>query len=135
MKQIFVGSYYLGREYVDVILTEENGGCYYLAPEKQRPPRIKIGIQDDWQETVSIVLHEIQELCMDKLRCRYDATNNMANDHSSYLFILDHITFSDVCARVGKFLADALPDIAKKYSEFKKNEHRGGETNGKVSGK
>lgn len=122
MKQVFVGSYYLGKEYVDLILREDTGGEYYSAPEKQRPARIKIGADyDKWDDVFTALLHESMELVLDKIKARYNATFDFSNDHGSYLFVFRHDEFSDAVGRVADFLSTCLPDVEKGWKKWGKS--------------
>lgn len=121
MKQVIVGTYYIGRDQVELVLREDTGGEFYVLPEKGVIPRIKVGADyTEWKEVVSVLLHEAQELLLERLRCRYELSDSMSNDHSQYTFVLPHLTFSELNVRLADFLVDALPDLAKAWEKWKK---------------
>jgi hypothetical protein len=120
MKQEIVGIYEIGWDQVELVLREDTGGEFYLIPEKGCIPRIKIGADyKEWEEIVSVLLHETFEFAFDRVRCRYENSDEVVRDHSSYLFVLPHVTFSETCARVGEFISKALPDLKEKWEKWK----------------
>ena len=121
MKQKIVGSYYVGSESVQLVLRRGDGGEFYNTPEKGSVPRIKVGADEqDWIMVRTSLLHEITELMMDRLKCRFLPTNDFSNSHSAYLFVIDHTNFSDVCYRVSEFLDVAIPDTKKAWKKWNK---------------
>ncbi len=121
MKQVIVGTYYFGREQVELILREDTGGEFYVTPEKGKIPRIKIGADEtEWSDIVAVLLHEASEMIYDRLRARYELSDDTARDHSAYMFMLSHVTFSEACARVADFISVALPDLKKAWEEWDK---------------
>lgn len=122
MKQVIIGIYEIGYDQVELILREDTGGEFYLIPEKGSIPRIKVGADyEKWQDVVTVLLHESYEFMIDRLQGRYTLYNDLSNDHGAYTFVFDHVTFSDVCARVSEFISKALPDLEKKWNEWKED--------------
>jgi hypothetical protein len=120
VKQTLVGSYILGHEYVDLILREGEGGCFYETPEVGKPARIKIGAEhEQWVEILSVLLHETMELCLDRMKRRYDATQDCGQDHSSYLFVFTHPELSDAMNRVAEYLNGCQEDLRKAWGKWK----------------
>lgn len=121
MKQVIVGTYEIGYDQVEIVLRDGDGGEFYLIPEKGRVPRINIGADHtDWRDVVAVLLHEAFEFALERLRCRYIRTDLVVNDHNGYLFIVDHITFSESCQRVAELISVALPDLAREWERWHK---------------
>lgn len=121
MRQKIVGTYRLGRERVQLVIREGTGGEFWLYPGDIDYPRIKIGADYDyWWEVMSTLFHEVFELLLERANCRLTPTNYLPDDHSQYKFYLDHIQFSDLCAKAALFCSDALPALATAYHEWKK---------------
>lgn len=121
MKQLIVGCYDFGVGQCELVLRAGIGGEFYVVPEPHRCPRIKVGADyDEWREVMSCLLHEIIELQMTLTGCRYNPAPDCARDHASYLFLMTHPQFSEVCARSAFFISEALPDLAKAWKKWKK---------------
>lgn len=124
VKQKIVGIYYAGFEQFELVLREGDGAEFYAVPEhgENKIPRIKIGAdQGKWDDVIAVLLHEVQELIIFRLRGRYSPSDGISIDHAAYLFILTHPEFSELCKRTAEFISDALPDLAKAWKEWKKN--------------
>lgn len=122
MRQKIIGVFSCGFEDIELVLREGNGGEFFNAPGHGEIPSIKIGADvQEWKEVVSCLLHESMEFTMNRLKCRWDCSYDLGKDHSSYLFVLDHPTFSDCCARVADFLALSLPPLAREWPKFNKS--------------
>ena len=121
MKQKIIGTFFMGRTEVELVLREGDGGEFYIAPERGKIPRIKIGADvKEWRTIVSVLLHESLELVMDDMYLRYRTSKEIAGDAASYLFIFNHSPqFSEICARVGDFITDALPVLATEWKKWK----------------
>lgn len=121
MRQKIVGTYRLGGQMVQVVLRKGAGGKCYPMPGDIPYPRIEVGAdQETWAEVVAVAMHEAAELVCSYLHYRYEPTNMDGNDLLSLVFIMTHPQFSELCARVGMFLAACLPDLAKAWKEWKK---------------
>ena len=125
MWQKIVNSYEMGYQAVQLVAREDLGGEYYLVPEPGHVPRIRVGIDYEyWREVVAVLLHEAMELAIDVHRAKYKQTNQIANDHGNYLFVMDHSQFTQVCAEVAEFVAFALPDLRKAYIERRRRKKK-----------
>lgn len=120
MKQKIVGTYVCGFRYVDIILRSGDGAEYYALPEKGKPVRITIGADVSWEYIVRSFLHEAFEMCLDYLHDRYTPWQDMGQDHGQYLFVCNHIDFSDVCGSVAELAVRALPDLATAAKQWKR---------------
>ena len=121
MRQKIIGVFPCGFEDVELVLRSGNGAEFYNCPGRGEIARIKIGADvKEWRDVVSALVHEATEYTMNRLRCRFDRSYDMGNDASSYLFVLDHPTFSDCCARVATFLVEALPQLSREWDRWRK---------------
>lgn len=121
MKQKIVGDYYAGNDSIQLVVRGGNGGEFYVSPEKGSTPRIQIGVEhQDWMMIRTALLHEIMELVLDKLKCRFDPTNDFSRAHSAYLFVMGHTNFSDACWRVSEFMDEAVPDLKNAWKLWNK---------------
>lgn len=120
MKQKIIGVYPCGGEDVQLVLREGGGGEFYVTPEKGHVARIKVGGDCDWDDVISALLHEAFELQMHRIGCRYDPTGDYGKDHSSYLFVMTHPQYSNVCGRVAQFLTKAVPALHKAWKGWVK---------------
>lgn len=119
MKQVVVGVYEVGYDQIELVLREGDGGEFYVLPEKGAIPRIKIGADcENWVEVVDTLLHEIFEYVYDRLRCRYEVSNQTTTDHSAYVFMFSHLLFSESCCRVSEFITSSLTDLQKAWEEW-----------------
>lgn len=120
MKQKIIDSYILCGGYVQVVLREGTGGEFYSAPEHGHVPRIKVGTEyGAWPEVVAVLIHEALEYVLVIKGRRFEPCSDLAKDHSSYLFLLNHSQFSDACAELAAFLTVCLPDVAKAWKDWK----------------
>ena len=122
MKQKIIGTFYMGHTEVELVLREGDGGEFYAAPERGKIPRIKVGADyKEWRKVVQVLLHEAMELVMEDMYLRYNCSKETAGDHASYMFMFNHSPqFTEICARVGDFLTDALPALATEWKKWKK---------------
>jgi len=121
LRQQVVGAYQLGSHMVQVVLREGDGGEYYVLPGDIPHPRIKVGAdQGEWSDVVEVLLHEAMEQVMADLGYRWEPTNAVSRDRLGMMFMMAHPEFSEVCARVGLFLALCLPDVGVAWREWKK---------------
>jgi len=121
MKQVFVGCYHIGYDQVDLYLREGTGADTYFTPEKGRLPRMKIGADTDNQrDVVASAVHESFEYVADRTLARFARWNTVRDtSENSYIF-MDHIHFDNICAKVGDFLSECLPDLSRAWKEWKK---------------
>lgn len=119
MRQKIVGVFSIGFEDCQLVLREGTGAEFYNCPGVGECPRIKVGADVKlWREVVANVLHEAMECYFNRLRCRYDCSYDLAQDHAGYLFVASHPEFSDACARVGAFLSEALPALRSEWKKW-----------------
>lgn len=119
MKQVIIGTFDFGCEYVQLVLREGQGGEFYTKPEKGHIPRIKIGADySRWHGVVQTLLHEAMELAMLRQDCRYEPDHRIAQDTCAYVFMADHAKFSECCAVAGVLLADSLPTVAREWKKW-----------------
>ena len=125
MKQVIVGIYEAGYEQAQLVLREGTGGEFYTIPESGSIPRIKIGADyDKWGEVVMVLLHEVEEMILTRLSCRYECCNDMARDHAAYLFSMRHTQFSDLCAKTSEYITACLPDLAVAWKKWRKGKKK-----------
>lgn len=122
MKQIKIGTFSLGHENVDLYgVLDDTGGCFYFQPDSASVGRIKVTLcHPHWDQIVAVLLHEVFEYALDRAKCRYEITQNLASDHAAYRFLMDHTQFSEVCACVAEFIATALPELATAWKRRQK---------------
>ena len=120
MKQKIVGVFPCGFEDIQIVLREGTGGEFYNRPGKGEIPRMKLGADDTWEMLVSSFIHEAFEFMMMRLKCRYQDNYAHVLESSGYLFVMDHVTFSDVCSRVGQCATNALPALCIEYRKWNK---------------
>lgn len=129
MKQKIVGTYRLGDDSVQIVLREGNGGDFYFLPGDIPYPRIKIGANvENWHNIIGTLLHEAQEYVLARLCCRLTPDDEFGRDSASYIFLLRHEQYSDVCARAGMLLAQCLPDLSAAWKKWKKKKQMKQET-------
>lgn len=119
MKQKIIGSYICGYESVELILKEGYGGEVFFL-EKGSLALIKLGGDQDWESCFTALLHEVFELVLDRIKCRFAPCNDMSRSTSVYMFVVDHVDFSDVCAKVAEFIDACLSDLKKAHKLWNK---------------
>jgi hypothetical protein len=121
MRQVVIGQYPIGHEFVEIVLREGKGGEFYVTPEHGHIPRIKVGADAGrWDDTVAVLLHETLEFVLFRLKCRYDPDNDLGRSSASYLFVADHNTLTDACCRVAECLSVCLPDLSTAWKQWRK---------------
>jgi hypothetical protein len=81
--------------------------------------RITVGADHDaWGDVVAVVLHEAEEAVAVQLLLRFSLHDSYARDRLSLLFVMTHPQLSEVCARVGPFLAACLPEIEAAWKQW-----------------
>lgn len=121
MKQIIVGTYGFGGEFVQVVLREGTGGDFYTNPELGSVPRVKIGADHgNW--------HEVFEFAYMRAGLRFSPMPSYPPYNSAdWLFIMDHQQFHNCTARCAELLQACVPDLAiawKKWNQPKKPKAR-----------
>lgn len=122
MKQIHVGTYQLGWSNVDLFLMPDNdGGCFYMAPDDKSIPRIKVGLLDCvWTEVVNTLIHEALELVLARRYLRFIPTGRLSSSHDSYHFHFDHNQFTESVTELAGFLVAVLPDVRKAFEKARR---------------
>lgn len=115
MREQFVGAFNIGFEHVRLVIREGLGGEFLTAPV----PTIWIGIQSkDWSLVWESLLHEAIEFVAFRAGVRYNPDNSLSSDHGAYMFIFNHGTFSDICAKVALFTIPALPLLRTAWETY-----------------
>lgn len=114
--QINLGNFWLGYSQVNVVARTGDGGEFYGG---EAPPRIKIGVHYQYfEEAMTVAMHEAAEFVMTVGKCRYEQTDDMSNDHSGYVFMFNHVEFSDLCTKTARFLEDVRPHLYAAWQLF-----------------
>lgn len=122
MKQRVIGTYVIGFEQVKLVLTDDDGGAFYLIPSDGGVPIMNVGADfESWHKVVEVLLHETAEFAMMRQGARFSPSPDHAADHGGYFFVMDHQKFSQVMAMVAEFAAAALPDLAEAWNKRKGN--------------
>lgn len=114
LKQKIIGSYFIGYESVELSLNDGSGGGVFFV-EEGSIARMKLGGDQDWDSCFASLLHETFELVFDRIKCRFVPCNDMGKSAGSFLFVADHVAFSDVCAKSAEFIDACLPDLKREY--------------------
>lgn len=122
-KQVLIGTYHLGEEGIRLYgMTDNNGGESYFSPDDSGKPVIKVGLSDnDWDYTVSILLHETLEFALLRSSTGYKPIQDTRSSTLNRLFVLSHQQLDEACERQAVFIASALPELA---TAWKKNQKR-----------
>jgi hypothetical protein len=120
-----LGVYRLGTQHVSVVtFGNDDRGTIQLWP----PPgiaRINLGLDQDWDELVECVLHEALEFTMIQMLLRYIPAPSFSGSNGDFTFIMNHQQFQEMCARSARFLAEVMPDLAKRFNHGKKKQKPG----------
>jgi len=121
MKQIHIGTYPLYHSNIELFVwPDERGGRMRTRPPKGSPT-IHIGLDyKDWEDVVSILLHESFEFCATFMELQYNPSNAMIYDSSAHLFVFDHAQFTRVCEFQASLITRCLPDLADAYKKRSK---------------
>lgn len=123
MKHKIVGTYDLWGETVLLKLREGIDGGF-LKNYDCKPTEMFLGADvGKWQSLVGILAHEAKEFLDTEMGCRYAVTGDAAKDNGSYLFVATHTQHSEMCARLGWFLADCLPDLSAAWKQWQKEKN------------
>lgn len=124
-RPIKVGVYNLGSESVELVLREGNGANFDTRSSRDGQADmtvIEIGGDGstDWGEILSRLTYEAMELMAMRMGCRFVSDPDYARDLCGYAFMMTHAQHSQLCGRVGYFLADCLPDLARAWKQWRK---------------
>lgn len=122
MKQVVVGTFQAGYENIQLVLRSGTGGEFFFLPDGEGCPRVKVGADGTWFQVFHWALHEIYEAVLARERARFGPSIATANNHDSYIFVMDHTKFSEVTARVADFMVAAMPALGKAFKGWHKKE-------------
>jgi hypothetical protein len=106
-----VGVFKLGPENVELWVDPAiSGGTFNLCPRSGGMAEIRIGVN----EQIEVLIHELFEFCAARLQLRFIAAPSFTRSHADYLFVMTHEQFTEVAARVGCFMSDAIPKLKLK---------------------
>lgn len=117
--QVRIGTYPLGMENIELYaLPDSFDGFFYCRPDDISPGRIKIGLKSrNWDEIVSVLLHETFEMLCSRHRHRYEKSGGQG-DHASYLFVFNHSEFTELCQFQATFITRAVPDLMRYFKRM-----------------
>lgn len=123
MNPVLVGSYPIDGIDVSVYLREGLGAEFRLRdPNHTNKSTIFIGSSYDsseWFVVLNCLLHEVIEFQMMNRRFRYAQTGSWEN-HNNYLFIFNHVDFSDMILDSSHMIAKAIKDLEKAWRKILK---------------
>lgn len=105
---------------VELYAREGCGGDIFAPKGKMSHHYIKIGMDDEWSEVVSTLLHEAFELAAIKRGGRFVPAPDLAKDNGDYQFVLSHTQFSNLCSITGTFMTSVMEDLSKEYKKWNK---------------
>lgn len=121
MKQVKVGSYRLGNEYVDLYLREGWGADIYFLPEKGRTARIKVGASEGkFKAVLCSLVHELVEFSLDRKSLQYVFVMRHSVRGTQRLQQGPRDEMSDVTAKVGEFIHDCYFDFRRAFHKWKR---------------
>ena len=127
MKPAQIGTYQLGPMKCRLELIDDYGGSFRnnCEPDSDALPLIQVGFgEGKWGQCVEILLHEAFECAAMHVGCRFQPAPDYGNEQSGYTFIIQHVHFSEITARAGMFMADALPDLADAFNRWNRLKQR-----------
>lgn len=123
MIPVFVGSYPIDGIDVSVYFREGMGAEFRLRDSNyNNKATIYIGSSYDsseWFVVLNCLLHEVIEFQMMNRRFRYAQTGSWEN-HNNYLFIFNHVDFSDMILDSSHMIAKAIKDLEKAWRKILK---------------
>ena len=126
MKQKIIGDYYIGFDQCQLVNRAGTGSEFYPLPEKGHIPVIKIGMDyDKWRHVLAVLLHEAFEFELARHHARWEPHEDMGNEMSGFLFVMTHVEYSDICAKVAEYIADCQRDLYKAWKKWHKRGKKG----------
>lgn len=121
MKQKTIGIYSDGVDYYKLILTEGDNACAYHNDAENNTHRLSIGsdVEHDY-ELYGDLEHELGEIIRGKMGLHYKPSDQQVDFGGPSLFVYSHAEYSEICARVGRFMVKAWPDALKAWKEWRK---------------
>lgn len=127
--RIYIGSYPMGCQCVDVWVNPADGGgaCCSdgvpwgdLSVRGRGPCSIEVGLRRDWDDTLGIFLHEAYELYSLLCNHRLDGPPSYSGGFDKHVFIMTHDEMSECFAAIGMLSCGALPALSKAYNKYHK---------------
>lgn len=113
--EVYLGEFDIGYENVELFANDSAGGEFVTNPS----PQIRIGIAPpDWSFVYQTVLHEALEYAAFRTQSRFTPDCDLSGDCGSFMFLMDHARFSNICGRATKFMIGAVPAIRKIWETF-----------------
>lgn len=113
-----IGRWLCGREYLQLNVRNDDGGEFWNTPTEGGIAKATIGLDcGEWPNCVSVLLHEVLEFSLNRIRARYLLTNQVAYGHDTYVFMFDHPTFTEATAMVGEYVAMAIPELEQAFKQ------------------
>lgn len=123
MNPVLVGSYPIDGIDVSVYFREGLGAEFRVRDSNyNNKSTIFIGSSYDsseWFVVLNCLLHEVIEFQMMNRRFRYAQTGSWEN-HNNYLFIFNHVDFSDMILDSSHMIAKAIKDLEKAWRQILK---------------
>jgi hypothetical protein len=120
-----VGVYALGPASVELWVDDETASAnfsLFVDGELGKLPRIRVGTRRrTWHGVFETMMHEVVEMAMVQVCCRWAPNPDYATSNAGYLFVVNHEQFSDVVSRAAEFIADAGAPLLR---EFKRSARR-----------
>ena len=113
--EIFIDEFDIGHENVELFVNDSAGGEFVTNPKSQ----IRIGIAPpDWSFVYQTILHEAMEYAAFRAQARFSPDYDLSGDCGSFMFVMDHSRFSNVCGRAAQFMVGAVPAIRAVWEVF-----------------
>lgn len=123
-KPIAIGTYGMGCLNVKVEADLGLEGGHY---DMDKSPTITVGLlYNQWGSVVGILLHEAMEMSMMLHGCKSRRVPMVNHDSSDCTFTMNHPDYARVCAEVGYFMGDCLPDLATVFNKHCKKKGKKG---------
>lgn len=117
----FLGTFDAGMRFVDLYARPGGDAEFGMQPGKgKNTARITVGIDNTWWIVFSCLIHEITELTYTDMGLRLVPGPDISRDGGAYVFLSNHTQFSEATARVGLFLADAVPALQQYWRKKNK---------------
>ncbi len=98
---------------IELTLMEGDGGMFQF---REGLVHIEIGVDNSWEDVVTIFLHEMFEGTIHMNNCGFQRESRTRDDEYSFHF--EHIEWTRICDEVGPCIARMLPLIAADYNEI-----------------
>lgn len=115
-----LGFFELGWEDVELVVNESTGGLFYFIHPETRRPRIEIGLDNhEYEHIFGCLCHEAMEYSYTRANLRYDNSEKSTGDRGSFLFVFNHIQFTEATSRASEFIQSANEPLKKAFEEYK----------------